>query len=268
MAGMRRPRRASAPLAAALAALALALVAPAAASGEAVVGSAAASAARAAALEYSIDLYEDGDFASQATIYWCVGASMQMMMNLIGVTEADASRDGQERYMRLARGLGPSLDEVDDGQSDGILRGAGSSGWARGLTELGAGRYEERALDGFDAAVRAAAIALRETNRPVGLIVWRGAHAWVMTGFTATADPLIDPDFGVTGVFVLDSWYPRVSRIWGPGQTPNTLLSTSELAADFLPRRGGRWHADLAGKFVVVIPVAPVRLTTPRRLAH
>ena len=206
--------------------------------------------------EYSINLYVKGDFASQRTQYWCIGASMQMMLNIVGLTDDD-SRAGQERYMRLARARGPSLRQVDHGQSAeaaGGLRGAGSSGWAKGLVELGAGDYREQAVDGYAEAIRDAAFALRRTSRPVGLIVWRGAHAWVMSGFTATADPLADPDFRVTGVYVQDPWYPRVSSIWGPGKKPNSWISVKALKSDFLPRRGGRWHAELAGKYVLVLP--------------
>jgi hypothetical protein len=210
--------------------------------------------------EFSMNLYEADDFASQRTIYWCVGASMQMMLNIIDLTEDD-SRDGQERYMRLARSRGPSLRQIDHGLSEdaagGVLRGAGSTGWARGLVELGAGGYRQQAVDDYEDAVRAAADALRRTGRPVGLIVWRGAHAWVMSGFTATADPLVDPEFRVTGVNVQDPWYPRVSSIWGPGQEPNSLISIKALKADFLPRRGGRWHAELAGMYVLVVPYDP-----------
>jgi hypothetical protein len=210
--------------------------------------------------DFSINLYRKGDFVSQYTPYWCIGASMQMMLNVTGVTNED-SRASQERYMRVARSMGPALRQVDHGQGTeaaGGLRGAGSGGWARGLVELGAGSYEEQALEGYDTAVRAAAHALRTANRPVGLIVWRGAHAWVMTGFTATADPLTDPEYRVTGVYIQDPWYPRVSSIWGPGQKPNSWISIKALKSDFLPRRGGQWHAELAGKFVVVLPVKPV----------
>ena len=34
-----------------------------------------------------------------------------------------------------------------------------------------------------------AAKAMRTTGKPVGLLMWRGRHAWVMSGFRATADP-------------------------------------------------------------------------------
>lgn len=53
-----------------------------------------------------------------------------------------------------------------------------------------------------------AAKAIRMTGRPVGLVVWRGAHSWVMSGFTATADPASADDFEVHKVFVQDPWFP------------------------------------------------------------
>jgi hypothetical protein len=222
----------------------------------------------AAAGDFSINLYQDGDFASQRTAYWCIGASMQMMLNIVGSSQDD-SRTGQERYMRLARARGPSLNDVDHGQdvdAAGGLQGAGSSGWARGLVEMGLGGYREQPVAEYDAAVQQAALALRQTDRPVGLIVWRGAHSWVMSGFTATADPLADPSYRVTGVYIQDPWYPRVSAIWGPGQKPNTWISTKALKSDFLPRRGGRWHAETAGKYVLVVPFDVVIHPRYRRL--
>jgi hypothetical protein len=40
----------------------------------------------------------------------------------------------------------------------------------------------------IDEAMRLAAMSIRTTGRPVGLSSGR-AHAWVMSGFEATADP-------------------------------------------------------------------------------
>jgi hypothetical protein len=222
----------------------------------------------AAAAGFSMNLYKRGDFTSQYTPHWCIGASMQMMANMVGATNDD-SHAAQRNYMVLARTLGRSARRmaglpVPRGAADsGLLRGAGSTGWAQGLEELGAGRYEQVAFERYDAAVKAAADALRRTRRPVGLIVWRGAHAWVMSGFTATADPLVNSAFRVTGVYVLDPWYPRVSSIWGPGQKPNTWVSVRALKADFLARNRGRWQPELEGKWVLVAPVAPVAAVAP-----
>jgi hypothetical protein len=214
---------------------------------------------------FSINLSQKGDFVPQYTPYWCIGASMQTMLNIVGITDDD-SRAAQRKYMVLARDLGPSLRRIDHGQVDtGTLRGAGSSGWANALWSLGAGIYREEVLDSYQSAVRGAAFALRKTNRPVGLIVWRGAHAWVMSGFTATGDPLADPESRVTGVYIQDPWYGRVSSIWGAGRKPNTWLSVDELKAALLPRRGGRWHAEQAGKFVLVMPFQPRPQETYRR---
>lgn len=52
--------------------------------------------------DFSINLYRKGNFVSQATPYWCIGASMQMMLNMVGVTDDD-SRAAQEKDMRVAR---------------------------------------------------------------------------------------------------------------------------------------------------------------------
>ena len=207
------------------------------------------------AAEWSILLADEDDFVSQYTEFWCIGASMQMMLGIAGVTD-DESRAAQESYMRLARSTGRPISEIDHGDADSAdqLQGAGSLGWARGLQQLGAGPYGEVAVADYDTAIRTAASALQTTRRPIGLIVWRGAHAWVMTGFTATSDPAINRDARITGVYVLDSWYPRVSSIWGRGQEPNTWVSVEALTEDFLPRRGGRGHAEMAGKFVLVLP--------------
>ena len=43
-----------------------------------------------------------------------------------------------------------------------------------------------------------AALAIAETGKPVGLLVWRGRHAWVMSGFRSSTDPRTDPDARIT----------------------------------------------------------------------
>ena len=130
-----------------------------------------------------MNLYRRGDFASQATKLYCVPGAMQTMMNVMDRGATKASRAVQDRLYRLARRL-----------STDRLRGEGAEpdGWARGLERLGYGQFEVKVANSRMGAIRAAARALRRTNRPVGLLVWRGAHAWVMTGFKATADPAVD----------------------------------------------------------------------------
>ena len=208
---------------------------------------------------FAVDLYEKGDFVSQARADWCVPAAVQTMAYLM---VRGRSRDGavppQRRLDRLARSL-----------SSDRLVGPGSEpeGWAGTLNELGLGPYVVVSARTRDDAIAAAARAMALTRRPVGLLMWRGAHAWVMSGFEATANPATSNDAVVTSVQVLDPWYPRSSSIWGPAQPPDTRIAVSRLAADFLPwRRPAVRYAEKDGQFVLVLPVAdpsPARVLRP-----
>jgi hypothetical protein len=196
---------------------------------------------------FAMNLYRRGDFATQAAKHYCVPGAMQTMMNVMDDGATKSSRTIQDRLYRLARRL--STDRLRG-------QGAEAEGWARGLQRLGYGKFEVVVADSRTAAIRAAARALRRTNRPVGLLVWRGAHAWVMTGFKATADPAFNSKFRVTHVRIVDVWYPRVSSIWGASVKPNTLVPVRKLPEDYLPfRRPLISHPDKDRRFVLVAPV-------------
>ena len=93
---------------------------------------------------------------------------------------------------------------------------------------------------------------------PVIIVAWRGAHTWVMTGFRATADPLLFKDATVTGTYILDPWYPWWSSIWGQSDPPGTFQDASEMGRNFLPwQRPEGNYPDRDGKFIVVIPTIP-----------
>lgn len=126
----------------------------------------------------AVDLYRKGDFVSQVRADWCVPAAIQTMANLIDRPAAKVP--SQRRLDQLSRSL-----------SSDRLVGAGSEpeGWAGTLNELGLGPYVVVSMRTREGAIAAAARAIRLTGRPVGLLMWRGAHAWVMSGFEATADP-------------------------------------------------------------------------------
>jgi hypothetical protein len=94
-----------------------------------------------------------------------------------------------------------------------------------------------------------------ETGRPVGLVMWSGRHAWVMSGFQSIGDPAQFPEFQVTGVHVLDPLYPYGSGQWGPSPEPNSLLSPEQLAAQFVVREPRRWSTDLPTGYLLVLPV-------------
>ena len=106
--------------------------------------------------------------------------------------------------------------------------------------------------------MRTAARAIAVTGRPVGLLVWRGRHAWVMSGFTATADPRETDDFRVIRAIVHDPLYPHGSAIWGPSPSPGEAIPLAALGRQFVPRRMtnrfGGLPSTLGGKYVLVLP--------------
>jgi hypothetical protein len=206
----------------------------------------AASPATARSTSYRLDLGLRRDFVAQTNLVQCVGASMQMMINMMRHAP-DRTAATQLRYQRLARNWsGPRRDGHE-------RRGASVWGWSSGLTRLGAGPYRVVGSRSIDDALLIAAQAMRTTGRPVGLLMWRGRHAWVMSGFRATADPLM-PGARVTSVLVEDPLYPRSSKTWGPSPAPGMQMSVTVLGRQFVPRRHSNRSPQLSGKYVVVIP--------------
>ena len=250
------------------AALAFSVAAPVAAVG---VAPRAAAAAATAPSRYRVDLADRNDFVAQTNFVQCVGASMQMMLNITG--DSDRTAKTQVRLQRLARGLsGPS-------RAGFGRKGASVRGWSAGLNEIGAGPYRLVGATTIDEGLQIAARSIRETGRPVGLLMWAGRHAWVMSGFEATADPGATTDFRVTRAIVLDPLYPYGSSRWGASPRPGEALSVSTLGKQFVPRRQGTWAgaltgtdgstemAALAGKYVLVLPYHPVVIARSRPIA-
>ncbi len=213
---------------------------------------ASAAPANATTKGFSIDLGARSDFVAQKTLVQCVGASMQMMLNMMR-PGADRSATTQRELQVLAREWsGPTREGFE-------RQGASVLGWATGLNLVGAGPYDLIGADTIDAALLAAARAIRLTGKPVGLLMWHGRHAWVMSGFKATTDPL-NPEARVTAVFVEDPLYPFGSSSWGPSPAPGAALTPAELGQQFVPRRSSNrwpatyWSTQLAGKYVLVLP--------------
>jgi len=193
-----------------------------------------------------MDLYRQGDFVSQATKDWCTAAAMQIMVNIIEEGRGDTSRAEQRSLYDLGRSLPP----FDRGP------GIPPQAWAAALGEAGVGPYVVHSEPTRMLALQAAARAIRATGRPAGLVMWRGAHAWVMSGFEATADPAVSSAFQVTDVWSEDPWYPRISSIWGRSNKPHTLVSPRKIGEDFLSwRRPSGDYPEYDRKFVVILPV-------------
>ena len=200
---------------------------------------------------FEMNLFRRGDFMHQASKEWCVAGSTQIMMNIIGDGRANRSVAFQGRLYERGRQLSPNKRKL------GPI-GVDLMGWAALLNTGGYGPYVVDGANTRRGAIQKAARALRLTGRPVGLVTWRGAHSWVMSGFTATADPAFSDRFSVKAVYIQDTWYPSVSSIWGASHPPNTLVSVAGLAPDYLPyqRPRARWPKR-DGKFMLILPVLP-----------
>jgi hypothetical protein len=196
---------------------------------------------------FHLDLAGRADYVAQTNLVQCVGASMQMMLNIIS-PQNDRSASTQLRLQKLARAWsGPS-------RNGRIRQGASVRGWAKGLTMVGGGPYQVVGATSIDTALLLAAKAMRTTGRPVGLLVWRGRHAWVMSGFRATRDPLV-PGARVTEAIVEDPLYPYGgSSTWGRSPRPGEALSIAELGRQFVPRRRSTLSPTLSNKYVIVMP--------------
>jgi hypothetical protein len=190
---------------------------------------------------FAMNLFRKGDFVPQYTFEWCVGASLQMMRNLTDA-KVTRSRSTQQDYWELARDL-----------SHSPFGGANPRGWTAALNDLGYGPYTLVSVPKYRQALRVAASAMRETGRPVGLVMWRGRHAWVMSGFTADADPR-SGDFDVTGVRVLDPLYPHGNSVWGASPKPNALLSPARLGKQFVFREPRRVNLGVPPGYLLILP--------------
>jgi hypothetical protein len=183
----------------------------------------------------SFNLYRSTAWVRQYRNYTCTAASTQTMINLIR-GRSDRSLLLQLRIIKYAK-------------THDYLRGSAGSdpaGWARALTRFGGGTYAWRTFTSRSSALRYAAKRMLATGKPVGLLVWRGRHAWTMTGFTSATDPRTDPAAVVTGIYVAP---PLV----GVDPRPNTYIRAGSLAtfARYRERDGLRtW----VGRWVVVAP--------------
>lgn len=184
-------------------------------------------------------------FAGEERNDWCAPAGVQMVLSVLGL--GDTSKAFQER---LAGRIGDW-----ESARDSLNGEWGPGAMALALKAYGAPGYQVRAYDTRADALRDAAAALSRTHEPVILLAWRGAHTWVMTGYRATADPMLFDDARVTGTYILDPWYDRDSSIWGRSDPPGTFQDTSEMERNFLPWKRPEGHyPGRDGRFIVVLP--------------
>jgi len=187
-------------------------------------------------------------FASQIDEHWCAIAGTQIVLAMHGILE---------NTDQVQRQIAGRTDEFES-RRDSHNGGWGPSAIAQALAAYGLEGYEIRSYPNRHVALRDAAIAIKKTRSPVVLLAWRGAHTWVMTGFRAQADPTIFPKAKITGAYIYDPWYPRVSTIWGPSDPPGAFQDWPEMERNYL-----RWQRPEGsykyrdGKFLAIVPTVP-----------
>lgn len=218
---------------------------------------------------FRMNLGDPTDFVRQYDPNWCIAASMQMMLNIVLPRKNDGSLKTQTALIELARSFKRASSSASGSTSslpnNFKPRGASGRGWALGLTQLGAGSYRITSAPTFESAVELVALSIRETGRPAGIVVWNGTHAWVVSGFESTADPLTSAAFDVTALAVMDPWYPRSTRAYGAPPKPMAMISVRELKKEYLPWSRPNRTSVNSGRYVLLIPYEPTR--TMNRLA-
>ena len=193
----------------------------------------------------SVDLYRAGTFTTQRSWLWCTAAGVQIVRNIVD-HRTDHSTSGQRRYFDWMR----TRNRYDLPESAGV----DPAGWTAGLRHFVDDRYRLVASASFEAALRLATKRLRATGLPVALTVANGGHGWILTGFSATADPLVNEDFEVTSVRIVGPLYGRQSRN-GYDMKPGTSLTPKQLRRFFTPWRYAPKAMVWDGRYVSIQPV-------------
>ena len=186
-------------------------------------------------------------FVTELRNTWCAAAGVQIALNVNG-SRADTTRARQARIR--------DMEVAATTRRDSRNGGAGPLGMVATLNDLGKVDYRLRIYDTRAEALRGAARAIKATGHAALLLAWRGAHTWVMTGYKADADPAVFKNAKVSGAYIIDPWYPRVSNIWGPSDKPGVYQDAAEMKRNYLPwkRPEGRYPAR-DGKFLAIEPV-------------
>jgi hypothetical protein len=193
-----------------------------------------------------VNLYRPGVFSTQKTWSWCTAAGVQIMRNIV-LGRSDHSRASQQRYFAYMRRHDRYAIPVSDGTDP--------AGWSAGLRRWVDPRYRIVAKRSFKGALRSAVTRLRKTNLPVAIAVAHGNHAWVLTGFTATADPARTERFKVRSVRVTGPLWGRQSRAYGYDMRPNRRLTPGQLEGFFTPWHYPRVRMAWEGRWVSIQPI-------------
>jgi hypothetical protein len=192
-----------------------------------------------------IDLYRRGTFTTQASWLWCTAADVQIIRNVVR-HQHDHATASQRRYFDWMR--------RHNRYRLPLSAGVDPAGWTAGLRHFVDDRYRLVASRTFAAALKSAVTNLRRTNLPVGITVANGGHAWILTGFTATADPLTTSEFTVTSVRVVGPLFGLQSR-HGYDMPPDTKLTAAQFQHFFTPWKYAPKPMIWDGRYVSIQPI-------------
>ena len=207
-----------------------------------------------AAGPFKMDLYFGSGYERQVDGRTCTAASTAMMLNFI------SGRDLRLSQMSILRYAQPR-----DALNDATQRGSDPLGWSRALTYYAPRTdleftYKWEAYGSESAALRRAASQIAVTGKPVGLVVAKGRHAVVMTGFESTRDPRTG-NYTLTHVWISDPNASSHTRYTASGSPLEKYLEL-----DATPSYDRAWY----GKYVVIVPqisastvIVPASTTVP-----
>jgi hypothetical protein len=192
----------------------------------------------AASTAFKKDLYFAAGYEHQVDNRTCSAASTAMMMNFI------ARRDLHLRQMTILR-----YEQPRDALNDAKQRGSDPLGWSRAATYFSkyTGKpttYKWEAYGSELSALKRAALQITRTGKPVGLAIWNGRHAVVMTGFTASRDPR-KGTFKLLTVTISDPYGAHHKTYSAAGSPLNKYLETDATA-----KYDKAWY----GKYVIIVP--------------
>ena len=184
------------------------------------------------------DLYFTSGYERQVDGRTCTAASTAMMMNFIARRDLNLSQMAILRY-----------EQPRDALNDAVQRGSDPLGWSKALTYFGprTGKsftYNWEAYTSESAALKRAATQIAVTRKPVGLAIWNGQHAVVMTGFIASRDPRLGA-FTLTHVWISDPYGSSHKRYTAAGSPLDPYLELDATSA-----YDKAWYR----KYVIVVP--------------
>jgi hypothetical protein len=130
-------------------------------------------------------LYQDPNYSA------CTSASAMIMLNFIG---SHGSGGSGFRWLHSRSGSKRNAILRWERSHDTMRGGTGSDphGWRNALNYFGWGPtaltatgrvYDDRSFTSYSAAIKASVRAMIATNKPVGMMGWKGHHAQVITGY-------------------------------------------------------------------------------------